>query len=57
MVLSAVEVETLQDRLFQLRCAAEDVATAVKDDADAAELASLTDELVSAAKSAEQLRN
>lgn len=56
VILSADEVELLQDRLFQLRCAAEDVATAVGDDATAGELGALVDELVRAAKSAEQLR-
>lgn len=56
VVLSADEVALLQDRLFQLRCAAEDVATAVCDGASAGELGTLVDELVQAAKSAEQLR-
>lgn len=56
VVLSADEVALLQDRLFQLRCAAEDVATAVSDDAGTAELAGLVEELVRAATSAEQLR-
>ena len=38
MVLSAVEAAQLSDRVFQVRCAAEDVVTAVDEGADRAEL-------------------
>nr|VDG63673.1 Uncharacterised protein [Streptococcus thermophilus] len=47
--------ETLRDRLFALRCAAEDIATAVSEGADADEIESLCDELVTMAKRIEKL--
>ncbi len=56
MVLSADEIAALQDKLFQLRCAAEDVVTAVSDGAKPAELQALASALASAAKDVEQLR-
>jgi hypothetical protein len=56
VVLSGDEIGALQDKLFQLRCAAEDVVTAVADGARPAELRSLADELARAAKDVEQLR-
>lgn len=56
VVLSADEIAALQDKLFQLRCAAEDVVTAVADGARPAELQTLADELAAAAKDVEQLR-
>ena len=56
VVLSDTEVAALQDRLFQLRCAAEDIVTAVDDDADAGELRVLAAEIARAAKDLEQLR-
>lgn len=56
VVLSDTEVATLQDRLFQLRCAAEDVVTAADDGAEVAELRRLADELARTAKGIEQLR-
>lgn len=56
VVLSAAELADLQDRLFQLRCAAEDVATAVDDGADRVELKELAGELVRAAHGVERLR-
>lgn len=56
VVLSANELSGLQDRLFQLRCAAEDVLTAVGDGASAAELQNLASNLVSAAVGLERLR-
>lgn len=55
-MLSADELSALQDRLFQLRCAAEDVVTAVGDGARPAELRELADELARAARDIEQLR-
>jgi hypothetical protein len=42
--------------LFQLRCAAEDVATAAADGADGAELRRLAGELVDTARGLERLR-
>ncbi|MEU4803755.1 hypothetical protein [Actinosynnema sp. NPDC023587] len=56
VVLSAAELADLQDRLFQLRCAAEDVVTAASDGADAAELRRLAEELVDNARGLERLR-
>ena len=56
LVLSADEASALADRAFALRCAAEDVATAVADGADGAELGPLCAELVVLARAAERLR-
>lgn len=56
VVLSAAELADLQDRLFQLRCAAEDVATAAADGADAPELGRLARELADTARGLERLR-
>jgi hypothetical protein len=55
-VLSAAELADLQDRLFQLRCAAEDVATAADDGADPGELKSLAATVVENAHGLERLR-
>lgn len=56
VVLSAQEVADLSDRWFAARCAAEDVATAVAEGADQAELKELTETLVAMARDAERLR-
>ncbi|WP_230422779.1 hypothetical protein [Prauserella cavernicola] len=56
VVLSDTEIATLQDRLFQLRCAAEDVATAAEDGASPGELRQMATELAQAARELEQLR-
>jgi len=56
VVLSADEAAALSDRLYQVRCAAEDVATAVEEDADAAELKALCAALIRAAKAADGWR-
>ncbi|MBF6136509.1 hypothetical protein IU501_26350 [Nocardia otitidiscaviarum] len=56
VVLSAQEVSDLSDRWFAARCAAEDVATAVAEGADQAELTALTAQLVALARDAERLR-
>lgn len=56
VVLSAAELADLQDRLFQLRCAAEDVVTAVDDGAEGPELRKLASELVNTAHDLERLR-
>jgi hypothetical protein len=56
VVLSDTEIATLQDRLFQLRCAAEDVVTAADDGAGLDELRQLADEIARTAKELEQLR-
>jgi hypothetical protein len=56
VVLSATEIADLQDRLFQLRCAAEDVVTAVDDGAAAIELRGLAAGLADTARDLERLR-
>ena len=56
VVLSAAELADLQDRLFQLRCAAEDVATAADDGAGARELRNLAAAVVENAHGLERLR-
>ncbi len=56
VVLTQQERDDLADRLFQVRCAAEDVATALAESASPAELAPLVSEMLSAARSAERIR-
>ena len=56
VVLTQQERDDLADRLFQVRCAAEDVATALAESAAAAELAPLVSEMLAAARSAERIR-
>lgn len=56
MVLSAAELADLQDRLFQLRCAAEDVVTAVDDAVEHPELRKLAGQVVDVAVELERLR-
>ncbi|TQJ00674.1 hypothetical protein [Amycolatopsis cihanbeyliensis] len=56
VVLSDAEIATLQDRLFQVRCAAEDVATAADEGAEPEQLRRLAKELAYAAGELERLR-
>ena len=56
VVLTVQERDDLADRLYQVRCAAEDVATALAESAPRGELESLVDELLAAARSAERIR-
>jgi hypothetical protein len=56
VVLTAAEHEDLADRLFQVRCAAEDVSTALAESAGQAELEPLVRSLITAARSAERIR-
>jgi hypothetical protein len=56
VVLSADEAAELSDRVYRVRCAAEDVATAVEEGAKSAELRDLCDALVRAAKAADGWR-
>lgn len=56
LILSPEEVSNLADRMFTLRCAAEDLSTALTEGEDAAGLIRLADDLVAAAKAAERLR-
>ncbi|MGI8416600.1 MAG: hypothetical protein ACR2P2_10455 [Nakamurella sp.] len=55
VILTGGERESLSDSLFQVRCAAEDVATALADGATPKELSSLIEDLVGFAKDAEVL--
>lgn len=56
VVLSADEAAQLSDRVYQVRCAAEDVATAVEEGARNTELRQLCDALMRAAKAADGWR-
>jgi hypothetical protein len=56
VVLSADEAAELSDRVFQVRCAAEDVATAVEEGAEGSELRGLCDALLKAARAADGWR-
>lgn len=56
VVLTVQERDDLADRLYQVRCAAEDVATALTESAARGELEALVDELLAAARSAERIR-
>ncbi|GAA4868413.1 hypothetical protein [Saccharopolyspora cebuensis] len=56
VVLSAAELADLQDRMFQLRCAAEDVVTAADDGADGEELRKLAAQVVDMVGELERLR-
>jgi len=56
VVLSAEEAADLSDRVYQVRCAAEDVVTAVEEGAAPADLRELCEELVRAAKAADRWR-
>ncbi len=56
VVLTADEAAELSDRVFEVRCAAEDVATAVAEGAHGSELSDLCDALLKAAKAADGWR-
>lgn len=56
VVLTAEEAAELSDRVYQVRCAAEDVATAVDEGAHSAELRQLCQQLLRAAKAADGWR-
>lgn len=56
VVLSADEASQLSDRVYQVRCAAEDVATAIDEGAEPTELRELCDALMRAAKAADGWR-
>ncbi len=55
-ILTAEEARALADRAFLVRCAAEDVATAVDEDATSEDLRDLCTSLLSLARDAERLR-
>ena len=56
VVLTADEAAELSDRVYQVRCAAEDVANAVEEGAPPGEVRQLCDELLRAAKAADGWR-
>lgn len=56
VVLSADEAAQLADRVYQVRCAAEDVVIAVEEGAAATELRQLCDDLMRAAVAADGWR-
>jgi hypothetical protein len=56
VVLSADDAADLSDRVYQVRCAAEDVATALDEGAGANELRELCDVLIRAARAADGWR-
>ncbi|OBF61846.1 hypothetical protein A5753_17920 [Mycobacterium sp. 852002-51971_SCH5477799-a] len=56
VVLTAEDAADLSDRVYQVRCAAEDVATAVDEGAGTTELRRLCDALVHAARAADGWR-
>jgi hypothetical protein len=56
VVLTADEAAELSDRVYQVRCAAEDVAIAVDEGAEGSELRELCDALIRAAKAADGWR-
>ncbi|WP_026917957.1 hypothetical protein [Gordonia shandongensis] len=56
VILSPAEAADLGDRMFELRCAAEDLSTAIAEDAERDTLGRLADELLELAHRAESLR-
>lgn len=56
VILAPAELDAIRDRLFELRCAAEDLATAVTEDADRSTIAELRDSVLSLAAAAERFR-
>ena len=56
VVLSADEASVLSDRVYQVRCAAEDMAIAIEEGADRAELQELCDAVMQAARAADGWR-
>lgn len=56
VVLTEDESADLMDRMFQLRCACEDLGTAIAEGEEQATLVRMSEELVAAARRAERLR-
>lgn len=56
VVLTADDAADLSDRIYQVRCAAEDVATALDEGAGSPELRELCDVLIRAAQAADGWR-
>ena len=55
-ILKPETVSNLRDNLFVLRCTAEDIRTAVEENADPEELRNMCDELIKIARTLEKLR-
>lgn len=56
MILSPADAAELADRLFAVRCAAEDLLTAVAEEASTTEIHRLGESLLGQARDAERLR-
>lgn len=56
VVLTTEERDDLADRLYQVHCAAQDVATALAESADRSELLDLVEVLLDAARTADRIR-
>ncbi|KHO29505.1 hypothetical protein NX84_07405 [Corynebacterium minutissimum] len=56
VILTPEKADQLRDSLFELRCCAEDVATAASESASAEEMEELCTELVTLARKLEELR-
>ncbi|MCS4535063.1 hypothetical protein [Corynebacterium sp. HS2168-gen11] len=56
VIIPPEKVDAFNDALFELRCAAEDIQTAVREGCEPDELTVLCEELVSLAKHVENLR-
>lgn len=56
VIMTPERAATVRDGLFELRCSAEDIATAAAEGATPAELKELCDELVSLARRLEELK-
>ncbi|MGO1703712.1 MAG: hypothetical protein ACTHZT_01370 [Candidatus Corynebacterium faecigallinarum] len=57
LILSSTAAEELTDRLFEIRCGAEDIAAAVVEGEDADSVTALCGELVALARRAETIRS
>ena len=56
VIIHPDKADAIRDQLFELRCSAEDIATAVSEGADGEEIRGLADELVALARKIEKLR-
>ncbi|WP_231598905.1 hypothetical protein [Corynebacterium occultum] len=56
VIIQPERLAVLKDSLFELRCAAEDIATAAEEGAESAEIRELCRELVGLARTIEKLR-
>lgn len=56
VIIHPDKADALRDQLFELRCSAEDIATAVSEGADGDEVRGLADELVALARKIEKTR-